>query len=336
MPEHDHDRSVENVLRHVLSRAVPLERHGTCPDAETIAAWHEGTRRAEDSAALERHVADCPRCRALMAALIQTTPVAPARESFWRRWHFGWAVPLATAATAAALWIATPRNTPQLELSNEIRTVAVDATAPATPPPASSPAAAAPAPSAPSSAEAFQASGGLARRELRKSASENESTPARLADERAAANAALSARIEADKRESAASITAERPLAAARQAFAPAEIVAPGGVARWRIVSGQQVEWSTATSTEWGRATIEAPDVLTAGAAPSATVCWVVGRRGAVYVTTDGMRFMRVPFPEMSDLVAVTATDERTATVSSADGRSWTTTDQGRMWSMGQ
>jgi len=336
VPERDHDRSVEHVLRHVLPGDVPAQQQSTCPDAETIAAWHEGTLRAEDAAAMERHVADCPRCRTLMAAFIQTTPVAPALESFWRRWHLGWAVPLATAATAAALWIAPP-NTPQLQLSSRAASpVSVDATAPATPPPALSPATAAAEPSAPTSAESLQASGAAATSQLRKSLSENESNLARLADERAAADAAPSTRIEADKRERATITAAPRAFAAAREAAAPAEIVAPGGVARWRIVSGQQIEWSPAARNEWGPATIEAPDVLTAGAAPSATVCWIVGRRGAVYVTTDGMRFMRVPFPEMSDLVAVTATDERTATVSGADGRSWSTTDQGRTWSAGQ
>ena len=64
-------------------------------------------------------------------------------------------------------------------------------------------------------------------------------------------------------------------------------------------------------------------------------MCWIVGRGGAVYLTTDGTRFMRLPFPEMVDLVAVTATDDRNAIVSAADGRSWQTTDQGRTWSGG-
>jgi hypothetical protein len=334
VPERDHDRSVEHVLRHVLSSDVPAQPQSTCPDAETIAAWHEGALRAEDVAAMECHAADCPRCRALMAAFIQTAPVAPVVESFWRRWHLGWTVPLATAATAAALWIATPRNTPGLQLSNrEASPVAVDATVAATLPPASPPAAAAPEPSAPTSAESLQSSNAAVRSQLQKRISENESNLPRLADERAAADAALSTRIEADKSEPATINAAPRSFAAAQEVAVPGEIVAPGGVARWRIVSGQQIEWSTIASTEWGPASIEAPGVLTAGAAPSATVCWIVGRRGAVYVTTDGKRFVRVPFPEMSDLVAVSATDERTATVSSADGRSWSTTDQGNSWS---
>ena len=50
-------------------------------------------------------------------------------------------------------------------------------------------------------------------------------------------------------------------------------------------------------------------------------MCWIVGRGGAVYLTTDGARFVRLPFPEMVDLVAITATDDRNAIVSAADGR---------------
>jgi hypothetical protein len=330
VPERDRDRSVEHVLRHVLSDDVPAQPQSTCPDAETIAAWHEGSLRAQEAAVLEHHVADCTRCRALMAAFIQTVPSAQAVESRWRRWHLGWAVPLATAATAAALWIAVPGNTSSPDVSNRnARTVSVEALPPVASP--ATPPSAAAEPSHPASAEALQKAGAPTRNEERKLAKENESPRGQFADEPAAADAAPTARIEADKRESAIT-SSPRPLAAARQASPPLEIVAPGGSARWRIVSGQQVEWSTSTTTEWGPAAIESPDILTAGTAPSASVCWIVGRRGAVYVTTDGPRFTRVPFPEMADLVAVTATDDRSAIVSASDGRSWATSDQGRTW----
>jgi hypothetical protein len=333
VPERDRDRSVENVLRRVLSDDVPAQPQSTCPDAEKIAAWHEGSLRAEEAAVMERHVADCTRCRVLMAVLIQTSPAAPAVESLWRRWHLGWAVPLATAATAAALWIAVPGNTSSPELSNrEAKAVPIDATPQAAPPATPSPAATAP--SAPKAADSFQKAAAPPREEERTRANANESPRRELADERAAADAALTERIEVDKRENIN--PAPQPFAAARQASPPFEIVAPGGSARWRIVGGQQVEWSTSTTTDWGPAAIESPDVLTAGTAPSASVCWIVGRRGAVYVTSNGMRFTRVPFPEMADLVAVTATDDRTATVSSADGRSWQTIDRGATWSMGR
>jgi putative zinc finger protein len=350
VPDRDRDRSVENVLRHVLSDGASSGKRGTCPDPETIAAWHEGALRTANAAAVERHVADCPRCRALMAAFIQTAPASAVVESMWRRWHLGWAVPLATAATAAALWIGVPRNTSLPEEAGESRTVAVDAVAPAAP--AGTPPPTAAAPSTVTRTESLEAARAFARREKSEPASEQESASKPLEDQRAALPAS-SARIEADQREDANSAAPQiaatpqaaaapraaaalRAAAAVREEVALPEIVAPGGTARWRIVGGQRIERAPGAGGRWAPASIDVSDLLTAGAAPSASVCWIVGRRGAVYVTTDGMRFVRVPFPEMSDLVAVTATDERTAVVSSADGRSWTTADQGRTWLPGR
>ena len=191
----DRDRSVENVLRHVLSDDASSSKQLTCPDAETIAAWHEGALGTADAAAMERHVADCARCRALMAAFIQTTPAAPVVESMWRRWHLGWAVPLATAAAVAALWIAIPRNASVPEPFQERRTVSLDAIAPAAP--AATPPAAAAAPSAlAQTAESLQTARALARREKSEPASQPEPSSKDLEDQRAAP-AALSARIEA-------------------------------------------------------------------------------------------------------------------------------------------
>ena len=346
VPVPERDRSVENVLRHVLSDDVRAQPQSTCPDAETIAAWHEGALRREEAAIIEPHVADCAHCRALMAAIIQAAPAVPAVASVWRRWHLGWAVPLATAATAAALWIAIPRSpsppelaVPPLELAvREEATASVAQSPPSAQPASPTAPAAASEPPVPQNAAALAKTAAPLRDDERRLASESQEARGRLADQQAAADSALSARIEADKRESAAN-AAPRPIAvaAARMAASPPmEIVAPGGSARWRIVGGQQVEWSTSAATGWGPAAIESPDVLTAGASPSPSVCWLVGRRGAVYVTSDGTRFMRVPFPEMADSVNVTATDDRTATVSSADGRSWQTIDRGVTWSMGR
>jgi photosystem II stability/assembly factor-like uncharacterized protein len=59
----------------------------------------------------------------------------------------------------------------------------------------------------------------------------------------------------------------------------------------------------------------------------------VVGKAGAVLLTTDGVTWRRVAFPEMADLSAVRATDARSATVSTVDGRMFTTTDGGETWS---
>jgi photosystem II stability/assembly factor-like uncharacterized protein len=58
-----------------------------------------------------------------------------------------------------------------------------------------------------------------------------------------------------------------------------------------------------------------------------------VGSAGTVLLSTDGRSWRRVAFPEAVDLRSVTATDQETATVTTADGRVFVTTDGGRTWS---
>jgi hypothetical protein len=335
VPDRDRDSSVEHVLRRVLSDSRSSSTQSPCVDGETLAAWTSGSLHARQAADVERHVADCTRCQAMMAAFVQTEPVAPTRESVWRRWRLGWLVPLATAATAAALWIALPGNsTLPSAVDTASRSVALE---PQAPPAASAPAAAPPAPeSAPPAAPVLQKRvDALAENEARKQLDETprrERTEERFAAAAPAPAAAAPAEsAEADRRDLGANASAR--TVAARASAAPLEIVAPGGAARWRIVNGQQIERTTSAGVEWTPVEIDTPEVLTSGAALSPSVCWIVGRRGAVYVTTDGVRFERLPFPEAADLVAVTALDDRTATISTADGKSWRTVDQGRTWS---
>jgi photosystem II stability/assembly factor-like uncharacterized protein len=71
---------------------------------------------------------------------------------------------------------------------------------------------------------------------------------------------------------------------------------------------------------------------ITAGSAPEDQVCWLVGRAGVVYRTTDGTHFTHVSFPEPVDLVAVRGTDAQTATVTDATGRTYRTADGGKTW----
>jgi hypothetical protein len=75
----------------------------------------------------------------------------------------------------------------------------------------------------------------------------------------------------------------------------------------------------------------EAAGQLTASSA-SGGVCWVVGRRGLVFRSSDGRTWQRINFPEMTDLSTVRATDARDATVTTIDGRSFGTTDGGASW----
>ncbi len=110
------------------------------------------------------------------------------------------------------------------------------------------------------------------------------------------------------------------------------EVVSPDPTRRWRVVSTGQVERSTNGGARWERATLPEAATLTGGSSPSASVCWLVGRSGSIYVTTDGLRFVRVPFPDRTDFVSIQASDGRRATVVTIDGRTMRTEDQGASW----
>jgi hypothetical protein len=86
-----------------------------CVDAETLAAWVDGGLPKADATAVEMHLADCERCTAMVATFARTIPDAPVAASLWTRWHLRWLVPLATAATVAAVWVLVPRpESPQM------------------------------------------------------------------------------------------------------------------------------------------------------------------------------------------------------------------------------
>ena len=385
------------------SNGIPATT-AACVDAETLAAWvDEGLPKAE-AAAVEMHLAECERCTAMVATFARTIPDATVAESLWTRWHLRWLVPLATAATVAAVWVLVPRtDSPQMTLGRAATTesqaaAAADAAQPTTPTEIKEQEArTAPAPSKPADA--------LAKREeslqaLRQSTDErradadqaakrlqaggvNESIavappPAREADRAEAksadaqterfsppipsanavppaAPAARAAATAPAAEESARRAPAAAPAppaaapppaarGAASSAQAPAvsslararaaivEIASPDPMTRWRVIGAGQVERSTNGGARWEAAKLPESATLIAGSSPSPSICWLVGRTGSIYVTTDGLRFVRVPFPDRTDFVSIQATDGRRATVVTIDGRTMRTDDQGATW----
>ena len=118
-----------------------------------------------------------------------------------------------------------------------------------------------------------------------------------------------------------------------RAGIAMFPIVAPGGRVHWRVTSGRVIENSIDGGATWAtQYTAPENGMLVAGAAPSPTVAWLVGRSGAVFQTTDGRTWRRVPFPHSVDLISVSAADAQTATVVAADKRSFLTNDGGTTW----
>lgn len=115
-------------------------------------------------------------------------------------------------------------------------------------------------------------------------------------------------------------------------ATATLDITIPGSSIRWRVVGSNELLRSADGGTTWQKQAIEIAAPITAGAAPSPTVCWLVGRSGIVLLTTDGATWRRVAFPEAVDLSTIAASDARNARVTAVDRRTFVTTDGGQTW----
>ena len=100
----------------------------------------------------------------------------------------------------------------------------------------------------------------------------------------------------------------------------------------WRILSTDVIERSV-DRLGWEAVAIDPPARgLAGGAAPSATVCWIIGRAGLVLLTTDGKEFTRLTQPAPADLISITAQDALRATVTTVGGQTFSTTDGGKSW----
>jgi hypothetical protein len=128
MPSDDRERSSENALvSHLRAGSSADDLHNACSDAETLAAYHESSLAPDQMASLKAHVADCERCRQILAHLDATDeiPVAaanmarqeiPAAESNVRvlparRPRFGrWVAPAGALAAALVVWVAVHEN----------------------------------------------------------------------------------------------------------------------------------------------------------------------------------------------------------------------------------
>lgn len=103
--------------------------------------------------------------------------------------------------------------------------------------------------------------------------------------------------------------------------------------ATWRATEGGGVERSSDGGVTWTRQLASTGSVLTAGSAPSGSVCWLVGRNGTILRTIDGgASWNRVEAPLPSDIVGVTATDGQAVEVRFSDGQAFVSADGGSTW----
>ena len=337
-----------------------------CIDGETLAAWSSGSLRTAEAAAVEEHLSNCERCHAMLATFVRIEPQPAAAESIWRRWHLQWLVPLATAATVAAIWVAIPTEQREAVLSDqrEAETASTHLQSSAANVPAAKPDAFVQAPLESLRVDESKPTARLddARKmelERRRRLVGQEPTPQKRneadveADRKAAATVGAAADALAKAPPPPAAPQAAPPVLEERAANRSAElardtasfrvatpqqesisalILSPDPTYRWRIRGGRQVDRSVTAGTDWQPIAIPASERLTAGHSSSTMVAWLVGQAGAVYVTADGSRFEKVPFIEPIDLVGVIAIDDRQATVTTADGRVFQTMDRGLTW----
>jgi hypothetical protein len=100
----------------------------------------------------------------------------------------------------------------------------------------------------------------------------------------------------------------------------------------WRFSSGRFIERSIDAGITWRVQWTKANAHLIAGAAPTADTCWLVGRDAMILLTTDGRKWKTISPPADADFVYVEAADAFSATVTTTDGRKFTTNDGGRHW----
>ncbi len=338
----DRDASVDRLLAGAMKARAEAATQRPCLDADTLAAWADEALDARERAGAEAHAADCVRCQALLAAMVRTLPLAAAAKSPWRLPALGWLVPFTVAATALVIWVAVPSREPAKISDGGAE--AVDQSAPARVPPSVA------APLADAKAKASSAVEPprevAGRQDIAAPASASDDLRERreiVPLDKAASSApaianALSEAVTAGAVPAggAAGGLLAPPAAARALAFASAPeriIVSSNPSTRFRVLRGGGVQRSADAGATWRTEVTGTTETLTAGSSPSPSVCWLVGPAGMVLLSTDGRSWRRLAFPEAFDLRSVDATDEESATVTTADGRAFVTTDAGRTWS---
>ena len=332
-----------------VARAAGAVTDTRCPEAEVLALYAERELSPDERGAVEAHVASCGRCQATVAAFVRGTPESAGPDAdlastvpWWAGWR--WMVPLAsaTAVMAVAVWIG---QGPAEQVASA-------------PPPAAEVAAGAP----PAVAEGRTREEVPARKADAQAIEEREAqnltagrVRAALPRDAGAATAASvrdSAKNSADKRIDGLAVDERREMLAkaetdqletSRQrpssgltqeasAAAAGSAAAQAAQAAAPAVAGLAAEAPAVTRAP-ARADNDAGRRLADGAQSSAQALGWRLRDGVVERSRDqGKTWTRTTSPTPDRLVSVSATDARTAVVTTGGGARFTTSDGGATW----
>ena len=106
----------------------------------------------------------------------------------------------------------------------------------------------------------------------------------------------------------------------------------PDPQVRYRLTRGGFISRTTDGGATWNGQLVSANAELAAGSAPAPNVCWVVGAKGTIYRTSDGVTWKKVHAPSPADFTAISATDASSATLTTAGGKKFSTANNGKSW----
>jgi len=100
----------------------------------------------------------------------------------------------------------------------------------------------------------------------------------------------------------------------------------------YRVTPEGAVERSNDGGATWQAERLKTNAPILALSAPSGKTCWVVGRGGIILLSKNGKSWKKISPPAEIDLTGITALDDRSAVVTAADGRKFSTIDAGKHW----
>jgi hypothetical protein len=355
-----HRDPIDAILARAM-RSSGAPQRPDCPDPQALAAWFDKSMGAGATARVESHIEECPRCQGLVAAMARAeTAAAPetANRPGWRMlFEMRFLAPV-VAGVFAIVTLATVFHRRFGRYQNAEQVAALQA------PRAAAKAAAEtqmlakneaapprlltelqsetmPAPRAPARERTqVPAIGAPAAVPHRFAAGASGSAPpagaAGAAGVAGAPAASMAAPSPLHAFQSGAQLKGQAAeVVAAPATQSPVAVKSPDGTATWHVGPSGFI---SIVAIEGGHFLVERQDSgvkadLLGGSAVSAKICWAVGRGGTILRTTDGgYHWISVDSPTHADLAAVTARSADSATIRTALGQKFSTTDAGKTW----